>query len=209
MLGRGTLGRWAAAKTSARDLPQLARFLHQTLTARNASNMPAARALARAYRGVLGARRSYATTTATKPTATVKKAVKAQAASKAAPKKTAAATKTAKKPAKKPVKKTTAAKAKAKPKAAPKPKKKKAAAKKPAPKKRVKKVLTPEQKEKAKIRELRLRALKEPVIPRAISARNAYVGEKLRGSGENAANKLAEVGKAFSTLTPAEVEVSR
>jgi outer membrane biosynthesis protein TonB len=171
--------------------------------------MPAARALARAYRGVLGARRSYATTTAaTKPTATVKKAVKAKAAAKAAPKKTAAATKTVKKPAKKPVKKTTAAKAKAKPKAAPKPKKK-AAAKKPAPKKRVKKALTPEQKEKIKIRELRLKALKEPVVPKALTARNVYVGEKLRGTGENASHKLADVGKAFTALTPAELEVSR
>jgi outer membrane biosynthesis protein TonB len=203
MLVRGTLGRWAAAKTSARDLPQLARFLHRTLTARNAAHLPAARALTRAYRAVLGARRSYATTTtATKPTATVKKAVKAQAAAKAVPKKTAA-TKTAKKPA------TKTTSSKAKPKAAPKAKKKKAAPKKPAPKKRVKKVLTPEQQEKLKVRELRKRALREPVNPGIVSARNAYIGEKLKGIGGNAPTKLGEAGKGFKELTPAELEVSR
>jgi outer membrane biosynthesis protein TonB len=201
MLVRGTLGRWAAAPTAARDLPQLARFLHQTLAARNASTLPAARAITRAYRAVLGARRSYATTTAaTKPTATVKKAVKARVAAKPAARKTAAtkATKTAKKPAKKPAKKATAAKAK--PKA-----KKKAAPKKPAPKKPVKKVVSPEQKEKAKIRELRQLALKEPTSRGVVSAINAYVTSIAKGQS----GQLGAAAKGFKDLTPAEREVSR
>jgi hypothetical protein len=207
MLVRGTLGRWAAGPTAARDLPQLARFLRQTLAARNASTLPAARALTRAYRAVLGARRSYATTTAaTKPTATVKKAVKARVATKPAAKKTAATratkTKPATKTAKKPAKKATAAKAK--PKA-----KKKAAPKKPAPKKRVKKVATPEEQEKAKIRALRQLALKEPGSWRAVSAINAYVVARTKGQeGFSSAGLVAAV-KGFKDLTPAEREVSR
>jgi branched-subunit amino acid aminotransferase/4-amino-4-deoxychorismate lyase len=201
------LVRWAAGPTAARDLPQLARFLHQTLAARNASTLPAARALTRAYRAVLGARRSYATTTAaTKPTATVKKAVKARAATKPAAKKTTATrankTKPATKAAKKPAKKATSAKAK--PKA-----KKKAAPKKPAPKKRVKKVATLEEQEKAKIRALRQVALREPSSWRAVSAINAFVIERTKGQEGFGSTGLVNAVKAFKDLTPAEREVCR
>lgn len=196
MLARSTLARLAVAKTSARDLPQLARFFHRTLLARNASDLPAARALTRALSSAIEARRSYATTTAaTTPTTTVKKAVKAKAAKKAAPKKTAA-TKTAKKATKKPV----AAKTKAKKKAAP---------KKPAPKKRVKKELTPEQKEKAKIAELRKLALKEPTTRNATSALNQYIAENTKGTKGKVTSALTDLVKSFKVLTPAEREVSR
>jgi outer membrane biosynthesis protein TonB len=207
MLARGTLGRCAVATTSARDIPQLASFLHRILVTRKASGLPAALAVGRAYRSALEARRCYATTTtATKPTATVKKAVKAQAASKAPPKKTAAAstkTKTAKKTAKKPApKKTTKAK--------PKTKAKKAAPKKPAPKKRVKKVLTDEQKAAARILELRKIALREPVTPGAVTAFNTYIADKFKSatSGDSK-SKLTALSKAFKDLTPSEREVSR
>jgi outer membrane biosynthesis protein TonB len=210
MLARGTtLGRLAAANTSARTLPQLARVLHQALVARNASSFPAVRALSRAYQSACEARRSYATTTAaTTPTATVKKAVKAKAASKAAPKKTVAATKakkTTKTPAKKPAKKTAASKAK------PKAKAKKAAPKKPAPKARVKKVLTPEQKAKAKISELRKIALREPVTASTLNAWNVFVAEHLQGKAEDGTSlvkRIPEVAAKFKNLTPADLEVS-
>ena len=87
MLARGLLCRLAAAdvpKTSAHDLPQLARFLQRTLLSRNASSSPAICALSRAYNAALAnSRRSYATSTrATEPTPTVKKAVKKAAAAK-------------------------------------------------------------------------------------------------------------------------------
>jgi outer membrane biosynthesis protein TonB len=201
MLAHSTLARLATAQTSTRDLPQLARFLHRTLVARNASTLPAARALTRALSSAIEARRSYATTTAaTTPTATVKKAVKAKAAGKAAPKKTAA-TKTAKKP----VRKTVAAKVK--PKAKPKAKKK-AAPKKAAPKKRVKKELTPEQKDKAKITRLRALALKEPAGRRAVNAYNEYIAQNLKGVKE-ATSALTDLAKKFKDLTPSEREVSR
>jgi hypothetical protein len=205
MLARGSLGRCAVATTSARDLPQLASFLHRILVARKASGLPAALAVGRAYRSALEARRCYATTTtATKPTATVKKAVKAQAASKAPPKKTAAAsTKTAKKTAKKPAPKKTT-----KPK--PKAKAKKAAPKKPAPKKRVKKVLTPEEKTAARIRELRKIALREPDNTGQLSAFNVYLAERLKAvTGGTAKDNLTAVSQGFKELTASEREVSR
>jgi hypothetical protein len=201
MLVRGTLGRLAGAKTTARDLPQLARFLHRTLLARNASGLPAARALTRALASVLEARRCYATTTsATTPTATVKKAVKAKAASKAAPRKSAT-TKTGKTPAKK------SAATKAKPKTKAKAKTR-ATTKKPAPKKRVRKVLTPEEKEKAKIAELRKIALREPVTHGAVTAYSQFVTVNLKGKKELATTLMRDLAPKFKELTPAEREVS-
>ena len=143
MLARNTLCRLAAEapKTSPHDLRHPARVLRRSLSTRNASTRFAARALPRAYLSVLESRHSYATASATKPTTTVKKAVKATAAAKKKPapktKKAAAKTKTAAK--KKPVAK----------------KKKKPVVKKAAPKKRVKKVLTAEQQQKAKITSLK------------------------------------------------------
>jgi hypothetical protein len=209
MLTRSTLGRWAAAKTSTRDLPQLARFVHRTLLARNAADLPVARALSRAYTAALQSRRAYATTTAaTKPTATVKRAVKAQAASKAAPKKKAAA---ASKTAKKPARKAAATKAKPKTRAKAKPKKK-AAPKKPAAKKRVKKVLTEEEQLKLKIKELRKVALRVPegVTRFPQTALNAYVAENFKdGATGAAAERFQTITQAFKTLTPAEREVSQ
>lgn len=205
MLARGSLARWAAAKTSARDLPQLARFLSHTLCARRASDLPVARAISRAYVSALNARRSYATAAAaTKPTATVKKAVKAQAQSTARPKR-AAATKTASKTAKTPAKKVKAKKTKPKPK--PKPK----AKKKPAPKKvgRKKKVLTPEEKLKADVKELRKTALKAPTGQRPVSAYNVFIGETVKNKSKTdaATDIVTRAAERFKGLTPAEREV--
>jgi hypothetical protein len=116
----------------------------------------------------------------------VKKAVKQTAAAKKpAPKKKAA-------PAKKATRKT----------AAKKPAAKKAAPKKPV--KRVKRVLTPEEKARAEIRALRVKALKEPTNPRALSAYNVFVAEKILGSKTT----LTEVSKEFKNLSPAQIEVS-
>lgn len=210
MLARGVLCRLGVAKTSARDLPALARILQRTLLSRNASTLPAVRALSRAYASALDARRSYATTTtATKPTATVKKAVKATAAGKAAPKqrgttKAAAAknSKTVKKP-----------KAAAKPKAKKGPKK--AAAK---------KILTPEEKavkaeaakvkkQKVRLTELRKTALvkDEPASTRPISAYNAYLIDLSKGKpasgADTAVSRVTEMARKWKTLTPAEHEV--
>ncbi|KAH4234280.1 hypothetical protein HBH61_202130 [Parastagonospora nodorum] len=196
MLTHSALARLAAANTSARNLPQLARFLHRTLLARNASDLPAARALTRALNSAIVARRCYATTTsATTPTATVKKAVKAQAVKKPAPRKTAATKKTraaAKKPA--------AAKSKPKKKAAPKQK--------VVVKKRVKKVLTPEEQRKAKIAELRKRALKEPVGHGVVSSYAVFVSEHAKGSkgGKDLAATSKETAAKYKELTPAERE---
>lgn len=201
MLARGSLARWAAAKTSARDLPQLARFLSRSLCARRASDLPVARAISRAYISALNARRSYATAAATKPTATVKKAVKAQARSSAHPTR-AAASKTTSKTTKKPAKKATTKKAKSKPKA------KKAAPKKAAPK-RKKKVLTPEEKNKAHIRELRKIALKAPHGSAALSAANVYTAERVKNKqpSQTVQEILSDSVRAFKDLTPAEREV--
>ncbi|KAH7414298.1 hypothetical protein DE146DRAFT_31341 [Phaeosphaeria sp. MPI-PUGE-AT-0046c] len=201
MLARGSLGRWAAATTSARDLPQLARFLSQTLCARQASDLPVARAVSRAYISALNGCRGYATATATatKPTATVKKAVKAQAQTTARPKRAAASKKTTK-TAKKPAKKATAKKAK------PKPKAKKPAPKKPAPRK--KKVLTPEEKTKVQIRELRKTALKEPHGAAAMTASNVHTAEcfKNKQPGQIQRDVLIDSVKRFKEITPAERE---
>jgi len=217
MLARGALCRLGVSQTSARDLPQLARALPRTLLSRNASSLPALRALSRACTAALEARRSYATTTtATKPTATVKRAVKAQAAEKAPPKKKAT-TKTAAKTTKtaktakaaKTVKKPRAA-AKAKPKA-------KKTVKKAVPKrKRVSKVLTPEQaekanikKERAKLNELRKAALREPFVATPLSAYNAYIMDKGPSKGDGSTNvRLTETAHKWKSLTPAEHEVS-
>ncbi|KAL1792086.1 hypothetical protein ACET3X_009837 [Alternaria dauci] len=171
----------------------LAGALSRSLIARNAAH---ARPLSRAFASLGQARRSYATTTrATKPTATVKKAVKKAAAAKPAPKKTAT---TAKKAA---PKKATATKTKT----AARTKAKKPAAKKAAPKKRVKKPLTDEEKLKAKIRDLRAKALKEPTTTRPVSGLNAYVAAttaKADGDGTS----LQDSVRAFKNLTPAEHE---
>ena len=197
MLARGALCRLAAEvpRTSTHDLPQLARFLQRALLARNASNVPAIRALSRAYASALDSRRSYATTTrATKPTTTVKKAVKAAAVKKPATKKKAA-------PVKKTKKKVVA--------------KKKAAPKKVVRKKRVKKELTPEQKEKATLTELRRKALREPFSSALITGFNAYIAETTGGSGhkgdtrEIRQQKISDAAKNWKTLSPAEREVSQ
>ncbi|KAF1840981.1 uncharacterized protein K460DRAFT_347492 [Cucurbitaria berberidis CBS 394.84] len=197
MLVRGALCRLTAdvPKTSAHDLPQLARFLQRALLARNASKLPAVRALSRAYVSALDLRRSYATTTratATKPTAAVKKAVKAKAVKKAAPKKKAASV-TVKKPKKKKVVSKTAAPKKA------------------APKKRVKKVLTPEEQEKATISKLRKQALKEPFPLGALTGFNAYIAEICGGpikgqSRGDATRNVTDAAKNWKNLTPAEHE---
>ncbi|KAI4946012.1 hypothetical protein J4E91_007454 [Alternaria rosae] len=176
-------------------MPQLARTLRRTLLARNAAQTPHARALSRAFASALQNRRSYATTTrATKPTATVKKAVRTAAAKKPAPKKAAATAKKAA-PKKKPAAK-----------AAPKKKAKKPAAKKPAPKKRVKKVLTPEEQQKVKLRELRAKALREPVTRSALSALNAYIADKLAGVPGTKTGQLPAAMAEWKKLTPAEHE---
>jgi hypothetical protein len=122
----------------------------------------------------------------------VKKAVKTAAAKKPAPKKT---TTTAKKaaPKKKAATKTAARRTAKKP-----------AAKKAAPKRpRVK--LTPEEKQKAKIRDLRVKALKEPVTHRALSTLNAFIAETTSGKGTGRA-KVGDAQKAFKNLSPAELE---
>jgi ferritin len=120
----------------------------------------------------------------------VKKAVKTAAAKKPAPKKTATAAKKAA-PKKATATKTAASKTAKKP-----------AAKKATPKKRVKKPLTDEEKLQAKIRQLRVKALKEPVRPRAYTAINAFVSET-RASNSS----FTETIEAFRNLTPAELEV--
>jgi hypothetical protein len=221
MLVRGASSRFTAdVPSSTRDL---ARYLHRALVSRTGASSPAARAFARACMpALLASRRSYATTAAaTKPTATVKKAVKATAAAKTTPAKTAAKPRTTtaakKTTAKKAtVKKATAKKATAKgatartvgaKKAAP----KKAAKKKAAPKKRAtrKRVpLTPEQKQKAKITELRKKILPEPVSYRSISAHILFSAEHVKGTHEGVVNALKQSLEKFKTLTPAEREVS-
>jgi hypothetical protein len=190
-----------APRASPHDMPLLARTLRRTLLARNAAQLPHVRALSRAFASTLNARRSYATTTrAAKPTPTVKKAVKTAAAKKPAPKKAT--------PAKKAAPKKAASKKAVAKKAAPKKKAKKAAAKKPAPKKRVKRALTPEEQQKAKLRELRVKALREPVSHNLINARHVFVAEKFAGKEANHAKAMASVQAEFKNLTTAELEVS-
>ncbi|XP_014554617.1 hypothetical protein COCVIDRAFT_39489 [Bipolaris victoriae FI3] len=191
----GALCRLAAdvPRASPHNVPQLARHLERVLVIRSAAESSPARASSRAYAYA----RSYATTTrATKPTATVKKAVKAAASEKTPPKKKKAA------PAKTTAKKPAAKKTKKKPAA------KKPAAKKAAPK-RVKKVLTEEEKEKAKIRELRAKALKEPVGQRPVSGYNVFVAELLKGKprgSETQTAKITNATKEFNNLSPAQLE---
>jgi hypothetical protein len=195
----GALSRLAAdvPRASPHDMPQLARHLGRALAARHAGQFSTTRVFSRAYAYALDSRRSYATTTrATKPNATVKKAVKASASEKTPPKKKAA-------PAtKKPAAKKPAAKTK-------KPAAKKPAAKKTAPK-RAKKVLTEEEKEKAKIRELRVKALKEPVTQRPLTAYNVFISETISGKGgsNDQAAKITSATQEFKNLTPAQLEVS-
>ncbi|CAI9633716.1 unnamed protein product [Alternaria burnsii] len=189
----GALCRLAAdaPRTSPHDVPQLARFLRRSLLAHNAARVPHARPLSRAFASLVRARRFYATTTrATEPTETVKKAVKTAAAKKPAPKKTATAAKKAA------PKKATATKT-----AARKTAKKPAAKKKATPKKRVKKPLTDEEKLQAKMRQLRVKALKEPGKHRKYTAINAFVSETRASK-----SSFAETIKAFRNLTPAELE---
>ena len=136
----------------------------------------------------------------------MKKAVKAQAQSSARPKRAAASKKastkastTAKKPAKKPAKKATAKKTKPK------------AKKKPAPKKKVvrKKVLTPEEKLRAQIRELRNTALRAPSTLNSVSAYNVFIAEGVKKQPKDVAGPeaLKRVASQFKELTPAEREV--
>lgn len=192
MLARGLLRRVAvtAPKTTTSDLPQLARLLQRLVLSRNASVLSAAPAVSRELSAAIADfRRSYATTTqATKPTKTVKKAVKKTAATKATPKKKTSAKKAA--PKKK--------KTKAKKKAAPKKKK--------AP--RAKKVLSPEEQEKATIRELRRRALSPPLIAKRIEpihilVKEVYASKKPSDIGEAQRDARAKLG----ALSPAELEV--
>lgn len=208
MLVRGALCR-LAGQTTPHDLPQLAHLLQRTLVTRSAPYNAATRTLSHAYSAALQARRSYATTRAIEPTATVKKAVKARAAkTPGSTTKVASATKTRSKAKTG----TTAASAKkpAAKKAAPK-KKKKAAVKKAAPRKRVKKELNPEQKEKAKIAALRKKALQEPVSWKQVTGINAFVMEQTSGKKSGPSEVLEGFKAAVSAwpnLTPAEHEVS-
>lgn len=186
MLARGALCRLAAdvPTTSARDIPQLARLVQRTLHTRRAFAVPV---LSRAYKNVLIQHgRSYATTTAeTKPTKTVKKAVKAKAAAKKTPaKKPAAAKKKA------PVKKKAPAA------------KKKPAARKPA--------LTPEQKLKAQIKDLKTKILTPPSTTRSLSARDVWTQDFYKSSGDSTLffQGRAKLDEQFASLTPAEREVS-
>ncbi|KAF2798644.1 hypothetical protein K505DRAFT_346420 [Melanomma pulvis-pyrius CBS 109.77] len=206
MLARGLLCRLAAdtpqTKTHTHDLPQLARLLQRSICARNGLTSPALNALARIYRTVLVQnRRSYATAAAvkkpvtrkaaaTKPTATVKKAVKKAAAAK----KKAPATK----------RKTAASKKKPAAKRKPVARKKKPVTK--ARPKRAKKVLTPEEKQKLQLRELKKKALRGPPHV-AISAWQAFTSEAIKAAGSGTVQeKLAAAGAKFKDLTPAERE---
>ncbi|EUC50193.1 hypothetical protein COCMIDRAFT_82655 [Bipolaris oryzae ATCC 44560] len=190
----GALCRLAAdvPRASPHNVPQLARHLERVLVIRSAAESSPARASPRIYAYA----RCYATTTrATKPTATVKKAVKAAASEKTPPKKKAAPAKTtAKKPAAKKTKKPAA---------------KKPAAKKAAPKRAKKKVLTEEEKERAKIRQLRAKALKEPLSQRTLSAYNLFVAELTKGKpsgSDTQVSKITSATKEFKNLSPAQLE---
>ncbi|KAF2272596.1 uncharacterized protein EI97DRAFT_436836 [Westerdykella ornata] len=192
MLARGLLCRLAAEapKTSTTDVAQLARLLQRSAISRNARSLPPAYALPRAVNTVFAEmRRPYATATATgsatEPTATVKKAVKKATAKKAAPKKTATRKKAAKK-------------------AAPKKKKTKAAAAKKTQK--PKKVLTDEEKRKKLIKELKERALRQPVSKRSVAASDMFIRDALGGSEGRTTTRIGEVWAKFRALTPAERE---
>ncbi|KAF2472001.1 uncharacterized protein BDR25DRAFT_221485 [Lindgomyces ingoldianus] len=191
MLARGILCRLAAdvPKTPTPDLSQLAHLLQRSILARNAVGIPSVCALSHAYKTALAiSRRSYATARATKPTKTVKKAVKKSAAKKAAPKKKTAT----KKPKKKAARATKA-----------KPKKKVAA----TPKRKVKKSLTPGEKEKATIKELKAKALREPSNGQHMSAWMVFSGEAVKGkTGGNLTGSVKDAAARFKNLTPAEKE---
>lgn len=196
MLVRGVLCRLAAdaPKSSAQDLPQLARFLQQSILRGNAFSVTTSRALSRLYKATLTeSRRSYATARATKPATTTKK----PAAKKAAPAKKATAKKT-----------TAATKSRAtKSKAAPKKKTTKKAAKpKPKPKSRRKKVPTPEQKQKELVKELKLKALKEPVTGHPLNAYSVFLQSKLKGHSGQVLTEVGKVSEEFKSLTVAQRE---
>ncbi|ORY06490.1 hypothetical protein BCR34DRAFT_490048 [Clohesyomyces aquaticus] len=205
MLARGILCRLAAdvPKTSTHDIPQLAHLLQRSPRARSAVGLPAVCALSHASKTALSiSRRSYATTRATRPTATVKKAVK-----KAGAKKPAAKKPTAKKAA--PKKKAAVKKPTSVKKAAPKKKKKAVAVKpKPKPKRRVKKVPTAEEKQKASIRELKVKALRGPSSGSSVTAWTVFSAESVKAKDK--ATSLADAVKSaatrFKSLTPAEKE---
>ncbi|KAF2267126.1 hypothetical protein CC78DRAFT_577666 [Lojkania enalia] len=154
MLARGVLCRLAAdvPKTSTHDLPQLSNLLYRALSARNGGSLLSPCAISRAYKlSIAEYRRLYTTRAdATKPTATMRKAVKT-ASKKAAPKRK------------------TATKSKPKKKAKAKPKKKPKRAKE----------LTPEQKEKQTIKELKAKALQEPPHPN-LSSYMVFTAEEMK-----------------------------
>lgn len=189
MLSRGALCRLAAnaPKTSTHDLPRLSHHLQSSLRSTHGLSPRAFYALSRAYKAALSEyRRSYATAAATKPTTKVKRDVKKAAA-------------------KKPVKKPAAKKAATK-------KPKKAAAKKAKPKKKPvakpkRKVLTPEQKEKEKLANLKREALRAPVARSPVNAYATFIAEALSGNGA-VAGKIRELAPKFKNLTPAEREAS-
>lgn len=186
MFARSLLCRLAAPKTSTQDAQQLTRLVRRTLFS-NAAPSPAVRALSRVYSAAIAdSRRAFATSAATEPTKTVKKAVKKAAATKPKAKKATTAKKTP--AAKKTTKKTTA--------------EKKAA----APKKRGAIKQTPEEKMKKYIKMLKELALKEPVPTRAVTAYNAFMAEYLGGG--SSATKMSEAAMKFKNLSPSEREVS-
>jgi hypothetical protein len=177
-----------APKTTTNDLPQLARLFQRLAVSRNASVAPvAARELSAA---IADFRRSYATTAqATKPTTTVKKAVKTTAAKKATPKKKTTAKKAAPKKKKTKAKKATKAK------------------KKPAPKKRVKKVLSVEEQEKQTIRDLKRKALSPP-RQRGVNAVLIIMKELFAAKkGVLLVDARKEADAKLKALSPAELEV--
>lgn len=188
MFARSLLCRLAAPKTSTQDTQQLVRQVQRTLFT-NAAPSPAIRALSRVYSAAIAeSKRTFATSAATEPTRTVKKAVKKTAAAKKpATKKSTTAKKTTTK------KKPAAEKKKAVKKAAPKPKKKRVAE-------------TPEQKLKKYVKTLRELALKEPAVRRPVSAYNVFVAEAMSAGGKP--SEMAEFSAKFKSLSPSEREVS-
>jgi len=194
MLARGAFCRLAADVHKPHDLPRVSNLLRSHTVVHSGTSTPAARAFARVYRAtLLGYRRSYATKSATTPTDKVKRDVK----------KAAAAKKPAQEKAAKAVKPT-----KGKATATRKPKRKTKKAKKPATKpKRKTKKLTPEEKEKLAIKELKAKALRPPVSKRAVSAWTVFLTENIKGTGADAQQVFKGTPEKFRSLTPAEREV--
>ncbi|KAF2189582.1 hypothetical protein K469DRAFT_43218 [Zopfia rhizophila CBS 207.26] len=186
MLARGILCRLAAdvPKTSTHDLSQLSRLLQRSIRTRNAISIPSISALSHAYKLVLAeSRRSYATARATKPTGTVKRAVKKTAAKKPAPGKKTAPKKTKKR--------TTSKRAKPK--------------KKTEPKKKVAKKLTPEEKERKALKKVKEYALREP--PRGVAtAWTVLVTEAMKGTGASVRTTIKDAAAKLKNFTPAEKE---